>query len=277
MSEINFLYGQAVTADNLNEIAIDLGAESFSEFADSVPYAVEKLNSITADLVGKGITNALNRMQLEVTAEGVTVNTGVAIFTSGRKIKLNEPVTLSFSAGELFIEENETLNTVSIKIGELPELNDYIHLATVSEDGTFADKRPFAVGKTAPLQKNLTESFSVSKTYTVTEEGFCLVDSIPLTYSGYNGFIISTSGTPGNYVVRKGFCFFDGNEASALWLSWGGSMFFDNNFIISTGSAGANQRRLKFKINGNVLDVYMDCPHSDLPCNEAVNYDITMF
>lgn len=141
-----FIYDEMVTAQNLNEIAVDLGVGDFSVFADETPYAVGKLNEITQSLVGSGISSALNKFEITVNSENVIVGTGIAFFSSGKKLKLKMPVTLPFKSGELYLYEKQSTGVVSINIGELPADN-YIHLATINEDATYTDRRTIAKAK----------------------------------------------------------------------------------------------------------------------------------
>lgn len=141
-----FVYDEMVTAQSLNEIAVDLGAGDFSVFEDGTPYAVGKLNEITQSLVGSGISSALNKFEITVNSENVIVGTGIAFFSSGKKLKLAMPVTLPFKSGELYLYEKLSTGTVSINIGELP-IDNYVHLATINEDATYTDRRMIAKAK----------------------------------------------------------------------------------------------------------------------------------
>lgn len=142
----DFIYDEMVTAQNLNEIAVDLGAGDFSVFSDNTPYAVGKLNEITQALVGSGISSALNKFEIVVNSENVIVGTGIAFFSSGKKLKLTVPVTLPFKAGELYLYEKLSTGEVSLNIGELP-IDNYVHLATINEDATYTDRRMIAKAK----------------------------------------------------------------------------------------------------------------------------------
>lgn len=157
----DFTYDEMVTAQSLNEIAVDLGVGDFSVFADNTPYAVGKLNEITQSLVGGGISSALDMFEITVNLENVVVGTGIAFFASGKKLKLTMPVTLSFMAGELYLYEELSTGKVSINIGELP-LDNYIHIATINEDATYTDRRMIAKAKVElPTEGN---SYYKSKT-----------------------------------------------------------------------------------------------------------------
>ena len=142
MSE--FLYNAQVTTDDLNNIALDLGASSFSVFNNSYPYAVDQLNAITGDLISSGVALYGERFAVAIDGESIVVGTGLAIFDGGVKYKLTMPVTLPLTEGELFIELNKELNTVSMKVGTLPASGMYVHIATIASGGTVTDRRVFA-------------------------------------------------------------------------------------------------------------------------------------
>ena len=164
-----FVYDEMVTAQSLNEIAVDLGAGDFSVFEDSTPYAVGKLNEITQALVGSGISTALNKFEITVSEDSIVVGTGIAFFASGKKLKLTVPVTLPFQAGELYLYEKLSTGTVSINIGELPTDN-YIHLATINEYATFIDRRMIAKAKVELPTEGCSYVFTDMITYANAEE-----------------------------------------------------------------------------------------------------------
>ena len=161
----NFVYDEMVTAQSLNEIAVDLGAGDFSQFSNNTPYAVGKLNEITQALIGSGISSSLNQFKITVNESNVVIGTGIAFFPSGKKLKLTAPVTLPFQVGELYLYEKLSTGVVSINIGELPADN-YVHLATINEDATFTDRRMTAKAKvllpTEGSSYSFTESYSTS-------------------------------------------------------------------------------------------------------------------
>ena len=165
----DYVYAQSVTAEDLNNTAVDLGVGEFSVFTDSTPYAVEQLNSITQALVGEGISTQLNKFSISINDGKVTIGTGIAFFASGRKYKLTTPVELTLIAGEVFISENVITGNMTLSIGELPSSN-YIHLYTLNEDGSYQDKRAYAQAKVpynaVPFSKNtyIEKNYSISTT-----------------------------------------------------------------------------------------------------------------
>ena len=142
-----FLYDATVYADDLNNIAVDLGGALIKKFTNDYPYAVGSLNAITGDLVSSGITSYGDKFSVTVDGENIVIGTGLAIFEGGLKYKLTSSLTLPLAAGELFIELNKELNTVAMKIGTLPAMEKYVHIATIDVDGTVTDKRVFAKAK----------------------------------------------------------------------------------------------------------------------------------
>ena len=164
-----FYYSQKITADDVNGIAVDLGAQSFSHFENGVPYAVDQLNEITKALASKGITSNGNKFQVSVTNGNVVIGTGIGIFESGKKVVLKSSLTLPYKQGELYFENDETANMVSAKIGTLPS-NDYIHIATLNTDGTVTDRRAIAIAKietfTAVNGWNATQAIDFEQSFT---------------------------------------------------------------------------------------------------------------
>ena len=198
----DFSYNQVITASDLNSIAVDLGAGDFSVFTGSTPYAVDKLNEITSALVGSGISSVLNKFELSVSTDNIVVGTGIAFFESGRKIKLTAPVTIPFQSGDLYFAENQSTGNVSLNIGELPTDN-YIHLATVNDDYTFADKRTIAKAKVLlPSEGNSYYTTRTAVTYQSATNAGLLDDGsteITLPIEGISK-IFFTCGTTSQYV-----------------------------------------------------------------------------
>ena len=123
----DFIYSQSITADDLNNIAVDLGAGTFTAFADNSPYAVEQLNQITSALVGKGISTKGDMFSLSIVGDNFIISSGTAFFESGRKYTLETPLTIPLQAGEIYLLEDEATGNVSLHVGSLPT-SHYIQL-----------------------------------------------------------------------------------------------------------------------------------------------------
>lgn len=195
-----FVYDEMVTAQSLNEIAVDLGAGDFSAFEDGTPYAVGKLNEITQSLVGSGISSALNKFEITVSQDSIVVGTGIAFFASGKKLKLTVPVTLPFQAGELYLYEKLSTGAVSINVGELPADN-YVHLATINEDATFIDRRMIAKAKVElPTEGN---SCVFSDTITPSTAVECNGKTITFPIAGVTKIFITADNTAYSQAIAR--------------------------------------------------------------------------
>lgn len=164
-----FLYDAQVTADDLNNIAVDLGGALTTKFTNDYPYAVDSLNAITGDLVSSGITSYGEKFSVTKDGENIVIGTGLAIFDGGLKYKLTTPLTMPIAAGDLFIELNAELNTVTMKLGTLPVSGIYNHIATIAEDGAITDKRVWAKAKVLLPSEGC--SYGVHYTEVLVKEG----------------------------------------------------------------------------------------------------------
>ncbi len=149
-------YTNMVTAEDLNNIAVDLGYADYSHFPEDPPQsAVSALNQITQDLTSKGILQIGNCCKVSVADGVITVADGVCVFESGAKKRLTEPVTLTFIEGSVnyvYMLNNITENQIQI----ITSLNnpaeseypiDYVMLAEISSGGTVTDRRYWSISK----------------------------------------------------------------------------------------------------------------------------------
>lgn len=143
-----FLDNQIVTAADMNNIAIDLGYSDYSHFPETPPQsAVSALNQITSDLVSKGVLILGNKCN--VTASGGTayVDTGVIVFDSGAKKRIEAVQSLSLTAGSInyIYAINDTVNnTIELVCStEEPSTGDFVMLAKIKGD-VVTDRRKFA-------------------------------------------------------------------------------------------------------------------------------------
>ncbi len=148
MSEVTF--NEEVTAAELNNLAVDLGMTEFSYFEDNMPYAVHKLNQITADLVSAGVlrTGANKELGCEVEALNgkAYVQAGVIVFESGAKIRITEPVEIEIIPGTIiYAFYDTTTGKASIETSETTPAGDYVLLAEVDTEGVLADRRSSCV------------------------------------------------------------------------------------------------------------------------------------
>ena len=168
----------AVTAGDLNNIAIDLGKTDFAVFSSDEKFGNAKLNRITADLVSSGILNLNDRCKCTLTKDGsqISVTKGVAVFGDGSKIRINEVQTLDIIVGgtNYVYFKNDTITgkaTLENSLTE-PTTEYFVMLCTVT-DGVLADARSYATihSQIQPTAKAYKE-ISVSVTVTVPAEKY---------------------------------------------------------------------------------------------------------
>ena len=185
-------YNQSVTADDLNEIAIDLGLSSFSGFGTE-KFGAEELNNITKDLGGKGYLNAGNKCKPLVSADGkLTVLDGIAVFSDGAKLVLKNSKTYSFDARGKAIYFKHDISNGSVTLhywSAFPSGDDYVPLCEVLSDGTVIDKRTLAVAKVnlAAVESNKTADMEITLNID-NKKSPC--GSISLDFTGYNGILV---------------------------------------------------------------------------------------
>lgn len=154
-----FLYNQEVTAEDLNNIAIDLGLPEYSAFSDGTLYAVDALNQITADLVEPGILLTGNRCSVTYQNGIIYVDTGIVVFNSGAKKRIDEKQSFTALEGKSYIYaiHDTANNRISLVCADaFPAEGDYIKLATV-EDGVVTGLRTTCKSKTDLKTLNLSE------------------------------------------------------------------------------------------------------------------------
>ena len=217
-----------VTTEDLNNIAIDLGDTTFSAFSNN-KFGVDKLNEITADIVGKGVLNTGNKCKVILNDGMAYIQTGIIVFESGAKIRITEPIAVSAATGEYIFAYNDvTTGKASIQTSaKYPSSGDYVMLAQCAADGSVVDLRQMSAAKTTlPSDvKNNYEELEITFTatpniYTETKvtpdlpscEMICCIELSMKTNDNYpyslNGVFLSEKD---QNVFRK-------QEGSALWV-----------------------------------------------------------
>ena len=190
-----FLDNQVVTAADLNNIAIDLGYADYSHFPETPPLsAVSALNQITSDLVSKGVLILGNKCNVTASGGAAYIDTGVIVFDSGAKKRIEAVQSLNLTAGSInyIYALNDTVNnTIDLVCStEEPSTGDFVMMAEVSADGKVTMKRSFAKAKTAPpaaQQYKYIESVSLSKGNSKTiDVGFDNFSFLSLSYNFNN-------------------------------------------------------------------------------------------
>ena len=246
MSE-TILDNQEVTAEVLNDIAIDLGATSFNGFGNE-KFGTNALNEITSALVSKGILNSDNKCMPVLGANTVTINTGTIVFDTGAKKKISEPVSVNLEPNTYIYALNDTVtNTCSIIVSSTePTSGDYVMLAAIDVDCNLTDKRSMATAKiafsSAPGAIEVaaqTVEFKggqhLSYTFDVGTEAFTYV----LFPSNYNG----------NHYVDVS----SGNEVGKIYVDSNASVSFTKqgpSVVVTTAfnGSGGFSRELSFMV-----------------------------
>ncbi|MBQ7975412.1 MAG: hypothetical protein IJ300_06970 [Clostridia bacterium] len=162
MSDATFLDNQEVTAQDLNDIAIDLGYADYSHFPEETPpSAVAALNQITADLVTPGVLLAGNRCAVTYADGIIYVDTGIIVFASGAKKRIESIQQLQALEGTSCVYAlNDTINnTISLVCAsEFPTEGDFVKLASVTS-GEITDSRIYSTAKVDLPTENYCKTF----------------------------------------------------------------------------------------------------------------------
>lgn len=203
----SILDNQEVTAEILNDIAIDLGHTSFNGFGED-KFGADTLNAITGNLVGAGILSSYNKCKPTIQSDKVYIDTGIIVFNNGAKKKITENgiyVDL-INSSYIYALNNTVTNTCSIIVSQTePVDGDFVNIARIGEDGTLIDRRKIAKAKVElPTEGN---SYYKSKLITSENE----------LYHGARLFTLSTEGISKIFIVcgSRGRWIYDVNTSSA--------------------------------------------------------------
>lgn len=209
-----FFNNQTVTADDLNSIAIDLGAADYTRFPETPPQsAVAALNQITADLTTAGILQIGNKCAVGITDNTITVQSGVCVFESGAKKRIDDVLTITFMSGvtnNVYLFNDELNNQIKLmNTPSEPKTGDFVKLAQISSQRIIVDCRQYAISKVGSgvslwtVLNNIFPLLSTSKwsSYDTGNPNFTKV--IPHDDEAFKGHY-STIGYPGFVDVSDG-------------------------------------------------------------------------
>ena len=165
-----FLDNQEVTAQDLNNIAIDLGYVEYSHFPENPPQsAVSALNQITADLTTKGVLLSGNRCMVTHASNKIYVDTGIIVFESGAKKRIETTQTLDFISGGtnyVYAIHDTSANKISlVNATATPASGDYVALAAVAADGSVTYTAPLSTAKVGLSSGNSKEVISFTQDF----------------------------------------------------------------------------------------------------------------
>lgn len=144
----SILDNQEVTAQILNDIAIDLGHTSFNGFGEE-KFGADELNGITSALVSSGILSSGSKCEPYILGDKVYIRTGIIVFSSGAKKKITETVELDLIPNSYIYALNDTAHNIcKLLVSETaPTEDDFVNLCEIAADGTLTDKRVIAKAK----------------------------------------------------------------------------------------------------------------------------------
>lgn len=212
-----FLDNQEVTAQDLNNIAIDLGYAEYSHFPENPPQsAVSALNQITADLTTKGVLLSGNRCMVTYASNKIYVDTGIIVFESGAKKRIETTQTLDFISGGtnyVYAIHDTSANKISlVNAAANPASGDYVALATVAADGGVTYTAPLStakVGLSSGNSKeviNYTESFSAYQYTTIATVSLADWNNheyVVYKFDGYSGGYFETQSVTNTKTVSE--------------------------------------------------------------------------
>ena len=207
------LDNQEVTAQTLNDIAIDLGYTSFNGFGEN-KFGADELNGITSALVSSGILSSDNKCEPYISDGKVYINTGIIVFANGSKKKITEPVELDLVAGTYIYALNDiTHNKCRIVVSDVaPDDGDFVNLCEISSAEVLVDKRVVAKAKVELPTEGNSYSFTENINSTNIAEYNAKTFNIPIDGSS-KIFIdekFSTGGLGASYVYDIESQSFDG-------------------------------------------------------------------
>lgn len=165
-------YNQEVTADTLNEIAVDLGATSFNGFGVN-KFGADELNKITAELVGRGVLLSGDMCRPTIMGEELYISKGIIVFSNGAKKTLTEAVKVPLTANTCIYALNDVAAGVCsiVTATDFPSAGDYVKLAAVDSLLNVTDEREISKAKVCLLAGNAEKEYSFDTTFGIIEKG----------------------------------------------------------------------------------------------------------
>lgn len=204
-----FLNNQEVTAEDLNNIAVDLGYADYSHFPEDPPQsAVSALNQITADLTSAGILQIGNKCAVSISDTTIVVQDGVCVFGNGAKKRIEGTLTVDFIEGGtnyVYLFNNVSGNVIQL-VNSLtaPTSGDYVMLAEIDTDKTVRTTRTFSRAKIGTLGASAVEISRFTKLDTPIETSeyseahiVARVENIDLTKYSYAVMYCPTTSSSG--------------------------------------------------------------------------------
>lgn len=161
----SILYNQEVTADILNNIAVDLGNTSFNGFGEE-KFGADELNNITASLVSAGILMSGERCKAIISNENIIIQPGIIVFANGAKKKITEAVSFPVQSDTYIYALNKVsavtcelvMSVTNPNTDEGVKSLDFVPICAVDSEKKIIDMRTFSSAKvTIPTENQYHE------------------------------------------------------------------------------------------------------------------------
>ncbi len=251
-----FTDNQEVTASDLNNIAIDLGYADYSHFPETPPQsAVSALNQITGDLVSAGVLLTGNKCNVTFSDNKIYVATGIIIFDSGAKKRIEEVQSLDvLDGGTNYIYGlNDTANNTIELVCSLtePTTGDFVKLAEVA-DGVVTDIRTYPTAAVNLPTLNSYQKIAEIPLRASTNNGteYELIKTQPTEINNYNFISYGLNNIYGYETSREVLQFTD-NTTPVVYIKGADCKFVKSGFNLliyaiysSTGSYSVDLKNI---------------------------------
>ena len=157
----SILYNQEVTADILNNIAVDLGNTSFNGFGEE-KFGADELNNITESLVSAGMLMSGERCKAIISNENIIIQQGIIVFANGAKKKMTEAVSFPVQADTYIYALNKVsagtcelvMSVTNPNVDEEVKSLDFVPICAVDSEKKIIDMRTFSAAKVAIPTEN---------------------------------------------------------------------------------------------------------------------------
>lgn len=235
----SILYNQEVTADILNNIAVDLGNTSFNGFGTE-KFGADELNKITADLVSSGILISDEKCKAVFSNENIVIQPGIIVFANGAKKKITEAVSFPAQANTYIYALNKVsagtceliMSVTNPNEDEEVKSLDYVTICGVDSNKKIIDMRTFSAAKVAIPTENQYHEVEVNLDFDAEEK-----DVVRATIdTGHPYRYAITETVDGGYPIAAEL--YDGE--STEWLK----------------TPNSSYKRVSLKRNGTKIEIY---------------------
>lgn len=235
----SILYNQEVTADILNNIAVDLGNTSFNGFGTE-KFGADELNKITADLVSSGILISDEKCKAVFSNENIVIQPGIIVFANGAKKKITEAVSFPAQANTYIYALNKVsagtceliMSVTNPNEDEEVKSLDYVTICGVDSNKKIIDMRTFSAAKVAIPTENQYHEEEINVSF-VRDEQYMVKATID---TGHPYRYVITEKVDGGYPIAAEL--YDGESTN--WLK----------------TPDSSYEKVSLKRNGTKIEIY---------------------